>query len=162
MKIAVTAEGSSLEGRLDPRFGRCACFLIVDTDDWSYVAMDNPNLSLGGGAGIQSAQMVADQGVKAVITGNCGPNAHRVLAAAGVEVVVGASGNVRDVVNDYLAGKLSSVEGPNVEAHYDPTAGAGRGVGQGIGRVFNTGAGRGMGGGRGGGMGGGRGGGRGR
>ena len=86
MKIAVTAERPSLDANLDPRFGRCAYFLIVDTDDYSFQAIENPSIALGGGAGIQSAQMIADQGVQAVITGNCGPNAHKVLSAAGLRI----------------------------------------------------------------------------
>ena len=32
MKIAVTAQGGELTSELDPRFGRAAWFVIVDTD----------------------------------------------------------------------------------------------------------------------------------
>jgi predicted Fe-Mo cluster-binding NifX family protein len=89
MKIAVSSSGKNLESPIDSRFGRCAYFLIIETDDMSFDFFDNENIALGGGAGIQSAQFVASRGAKAVITGNCGPNATQTLSAAGVELFVG-------------------------------------------------------------------------
>ncbi|MCD6305117.1 MAG: NifB/NifX family molybdenum-iron cluster-binding protein, partial [Deltaproteobacteria bacterium] len=128
MKVAVSATGNGLESEVDPRFGRCAYFIVVDTDTMGYEVFDNANLSLGGGAGIQSAQFVASKGAKAVITGNCGPNAVRTLAAAGVELIVGQSGTVRRVVEDFKAGKLKSTTEANVADHYGMSGGAGGGV----------------------------------
>ena len=52
MKVAVTAEGPDIDSRVDPRFGRCAYFLFVETDGLAFEAVENPNVSLGGGAGI--------------------------------------------------------------------------------------------------------------
>jgi predicted Fe-Mo cluster-binding NifX family protein len=144
MKIAVTAQGPSLDGAVDPRFGRSSCFLIVETEDLSFEAIDNPNLALGGGAGVQSAQFMADKGVKYVLTGNCGPNAYRALAAAGMEVIVGCSGRIRDVVEQFKAGTLSSAQQPNVASHFG-MGGAGSGMGMGMGRGQGMGGGRGMG-----------------
>ena len=86
MKVAVSASGPDLDATIDPRFGRCAYFVIVDTDDMNFEAFDNDNIALGGGAGIQSAQFVASKGANVVLTGNCGPNAVQTLSAAGVEV----------------------------------------------------------------------------
>ena len=65
---------SALNDSAEARFGRCAYFLIIDTDTMQFEAMENPNLALGGGAGIQSAQLMSEKGVKTVLTGNCGPN----------------------------------------------------------------------------------------
>jgi hypothetical protein len=64
MKVAVTAVGPSLDAALDPRFGRCSCFVVVDTDDMNFETIDNVNVSLGGGAGIQYAQLMADKGAQ--------------------------------------------------------------------------------------------------
>jgi predicted Fe-Mo cluster-binding NifX family protein len=50
--------------------------------------------------------IIANKGVELVITGNCGPNAFQVLSAAGIKVVTGVSGEVRDTVHDYKAGSL--------------------------------------------------------
>ncbi len=153
MKIAVSATGKDLDSQIDPRFGRCAYFVIVNTDDMSFEAFDNENISLGGGAGIQAAQFVASKGAKVVITGNCGPNAMRTLSAAGIEVVVGQNGTVREVVEAYKRGRLSPTSEPNVTDHYGMGAGgastqwpAGGGGGRGCwGRGMGMGRGRGMG-----------------
>ena len=179
MKIAATAAGTTLESPLDPRFGRCPYFLIVETDDLSFEAVANPNVSRDSGAGIQAAQLVADQGARFVVTGNCGPNAYQTLSAAGLGVIVGCSGTVRDVVENFKAGRYSAAEQPNVASHFgvgatsDAAAGpsigpqtpssfaSGMGMGRGGGGVFGRGMGRGGGGGMGMGRGMGRGGGRG-
>ena len=165
MKVAVTAEGSELDSRVDPRFGRCACFLFVELDDLSFEAMENPSVSLGGGAGIQSAQIVSEKGAEVVITGNVGPNAYRTLEAAGLQVVTGASGTVRQAVEAFKSGALAAAGGANVESHFGmgatgtsgparvpPTGATGQGPGAGSGPATG-GMGGGMGGGTGGGMG---------
>ena len=107
-----------MDAAVDPRFGRCACFLIVETDDLTFEAVENPNVMLGGGAGIQSAQLMSEKGVRFVLTGNCGPNAYRTLSAAGIPVITGCSGPVRDVVAQFQAGGVSATGGPNVEGHF--------------------------------------------
>jgi predicted Fe-Mo cluster-binding NifX family protein len=117
MKIAVTAQGPTLDDAVDPRFGRCAWFVFVETDTMTIEAEQNTNAAAGGGAGIQAAQHVADTGAAAVLTGNCGPNAFRTLQAADVAVVVGVAGTVREAVARYTAGTLSTTDTPNVDTH---------------------------------------------
>ena len=117
MKVAVTATGQSLESAIDPRFGRCLCFVIVETDDMTFEAFENTNSTLGGGAGIQSAQLVAHKGAKTILTGNCGPNAHQTLSAAGIEVIVGCTGTVVEAVERFKAGALTATREPNVPEH---------------------------------------------
>jgi predicted Fe-Mo cluster-binding NifX family protein len=107
MKIAVSANGRDLDAPIDPRFGRCAYFIIVDTDDMSFEVFDNESIALGGGAGIQSAQFVDSKGAKVIITGNVGPNAVSTISAAGVEVITGQTGTVRKAIEDYKMGKLA-------------------------------------------------------
>jgi predicted Fe-Mo cluster-binding NifX family protein/ferredoxin len=185
MKIAVTSTGPSLDDNVEARFGRCPYFLIIDTDTMDYEALENPNIALGGGAGIQSAQLISEKGVTTILTGNCGPNAFNVFGKVGIQVVVGISGPVRNGVEQFKAGVFSSASGPSVASHFGmntapavPTPagqpmtgplgqsggmglgmGGGRGMGRGMGG--GRGMGRGMGGGRGIGKGMGRGGGRG-
>lgn len=118
MIIAATAKGKTLDDPVDPRFGRSPYFLVIDTETMKTEAFENPNLALGGGAGIQSAQLMAEHDVKVVLTGNCGPNAYQTLNAAEIEVVVGAGGTVRDAVEQYKSGALSSTRSPNVASHF--------------------------------------------
>ncbi|MBN2294537.1 MAG: NifB/NifX family molybdenum-iron cluster-binding protein, partial [Pirellulales bacterium] len=135
MKIAITATGADLEARVDPRFGRCPFFLIVETEDLSFEAIDNGNAALGSGAGIQSAQLIAEKGVTHVLTGNCGPNAHQTLSAAGIGVIVGCSGTVRDVIGQYSTGQFHAASEPNVASHFGmgASSAAGSPMGSGMG-----------------------------
>jgi len=158
MTICVTAAGSDLDAPVDPRFGRAAWFVIVDTETMNFEPVQNPNVSVGGGAGIQAAQMVAERGVEAVLTGNCGPNAFAALSAANVQIFTGVGGTVRQAVEQYKAGAFASNASPNVGTHFGTGGGQGMGGGQGKGRGQGMGGGQGMG--RGQGMGGGRGAGR--
>ncbi|MDD3846217.1 MAG: NifB/NifX family molybdenum-iron cluster-binding protein [Syntrophorhabdaceae bacterium] len=154
MRIAVTSDGPSLDARIDPRFGRCRYFLIINTDDLTFETIENGNAALGGGAGIQSAQMIAAKGVTHVFTGACGPNAYQVLAAAAVQVVTGCAGNVRDVIDQSREGKFAAAAGPSVADHYGAGQGYPAQTGAGMGAPgMGRGMGRGMGGGRGRGMG---------
>jgi predicted Fe-Mo cluster-binding NifX family protein len=151
MKIAITSSGPTLDDPVDPRFGRCAYFVITETNDMSFEAFDNESIALGSGAGIQSAQFVASKEVDAVITGNCGPKALQTLSAAKIEVFAGQSGTVRQVIERYNRGNITSTDMPNVTDHY------GMGSDADMNRWTRKGCGGGMGMGRGGGMGMGRG-----
>lgn len=153
MKIAVTSTGPALEDQVEPRFGRAPWYLFVDTETMEFEALRNPNVAAGGGAGIQSAQLMSDNNISHVLTGNCGPNAFQVFNAAGVQLIVGVGGTVRQAVEQFKAGAYEPASQPNVESHFG-MGGGGRGMGGGRGR---DGGGRGLGGGgRGGGGGGGR------
>jgi predicted Fe-Mo cluster-binding NifX family protein len=118
VKIAVTATEPGLDAPVDSRFGRCLHFVFVDTETMDVETVANENVTAAGGAGPQAAQTVADKGAKAVLTGNCGPNAHRALQAAGVQVVVGVSGTVKEVAEKFKAGEYATAESPNVDAKY--------------------------------------------
>jgi predicted Fe-Mo cluster-binding NifX family protein len=131
MKIGISAIGSSLESEIDPRFGRCPYFMIVEPDTMEFEAIENSGGSNSGGAGIATAQVIAAKGVDVLITGNCGPNAYQVLAASNIKVITGVSGKVREAVQNYKSGKLQAVSQANVIAH----SGMGRGGGRGRGRI---------------------------
>lgn len=156
MKIAVSASDPELSGPVDPRFGRCAYFLFVDSETMQFKAAENPNVTSSSGAGIQSAQLVVKKGANVLLTGSCGPNAFQTLQAAGVEVVVGVTGTVQDAVQQFTSGKLQHTDQPNVSSHSGMKMGgglsmgsgfgSGRGMGGGMGRRLGGGMGRGMGG----------------
>jgi predicted Fe-Mo cluster-binding NifX family protein len=118
MKICVTSQGSTLQSQVDPRFGRCAYFVVVDTDTMEFEAIDNAQVQAGGGAGVQSGQLIAEKEVKAVLTGNVGPNAYQTLNAGGVEIITGVSGSVQEAVEKYKNGEFKATGGPSVESHF--------------------------------------------
>ena len=118
VKCAITATGRDLSASVDPRFGRCRYFIIVDTEDMSSEVVENENTEAGRGAGVQSGQLLADRDVSAVLTGNCGPNAHRVLSAAGIDIYTGVSGTVQEALDSFRNGDLATSESPNVAGHF--------------------------------------------
>ncbi len=119
MKVCVSSQGPSLDSEVDLRFGRAPVFIVYDTESGDYQAIDNKqNLQAPQGAGIQSAQRVADTGAKAVITGHCGPKAYRVLSSAGVEIFLGAQGTVSEAIKAMQSGSLEKGSGPDVEGHW--------------------------------------------
>jgi len=145
MRIAISATNSDLDAEVDPRFGRCQYFIIADPETMEFEALDNSNAMAAGGAGISTAQMIAGKGVGAVLTGNCGPNAYQVLSAAGIQVITGVLGKVRDAVQAYKSGQLKVSSEPNVADHFGMGGGMGGGMGMGRGMGGGMGMGRGMG-----------------
>lgn len=99
--VCVTAKGPNLDAEVDPSFGRAAYFLLVDPATLEVRSFENPYAEAGHGAGIQSAQFVADQGVSAVLTGQVGPNARQVLDSAGVSVIAVDGCSVRAAIAEW-------------------------------------------------------------
>ncbi len=118
MKIAVTSTGKTLDSQVDPRFGRAAYFIIIDTETMDFSAIENESVAAAGGAGISSAKTVIDAGAQAMITGNCGPNAEQTLTAGGIKLYVGVTGTVAEAVELFKNGKFSEAIGPNVQPHF--------------------------------------------
>jgi len=100
-KICITSKGKDLEAEVDPNFGRARCFLVVDPETMNLEVVDNPNIEAAHGAGIQTAQLILNLNVGTVITGNCGPNAQRVLQSSGIKVITGVSGKVEDALSKH-------------------------------------------------------------
>ena len=146
MKIAISPTGPNLDDAVEARFGRCPYFLIVDPATMAAETLPNPNAELGGGAGIQSAKILTEKGVSAILTGSCGPNAMQVLETSKIRVVTGVSGSVRQAVQQFTDGSIkTTAAAPTADRIARSTGrGTGRDVrgGRGLG-----GGGRGMGGG---------------
>ena len=118
MKICVTSQGDNLDAQVDPRFGRCQYFIIVNTETFEFEAIKNPNIEAMGGAGIQSGQFIASKEVRAVLTGNVGPNAFQTLQAAGIDVITGVSGNIKEAIEKYKKGDFKPTQGPSVGSKF--------------------------------------------
>lgn len=119
MKIAFSTSGSDLTAPLDIRFGRAPKFLVYDLESGEFAVIDNEqNLNAAQGAGIQSAETVIRSGAKALVSGHCGPNAYRVLSAAGVKVYPSDAASVAQALEKFKAGELKEASGADVQGHW--------------------------------------------
>jgi predicted Fe-Mo cluster-binding NifX family protein len=119
MKIAITAEGETLQSAVDPRFGRAKYFIVIDSETGVFKAVNNAtNLHAAQGAGIQAGRTVTELGVEAVVTGNVGPKAFSLLNAAGIKIFIGASGTVGQALEQFKQGALQSAGAATVEGHW--------------------------------------------
>ena len=119
MKIAVTSTGNDLDSPVDERFGRAAYFIIFNTDDESFEAVDNSaNVAASHGAGGQAAQTIADKGVEWLLTGHVGPRAYATINSAGIKISSGASGTVREVLKRFKDGEFTPSSGSDVGGHW--------------------------------------------
>lgn len=123
MKICITSQGDSLDSDIDPRFGRAQYFIIINVETMEFEAIKNPNVDGTGGVGIQSAQLMAGKCAKVVLTGNCGPNAFHTLEAAGIDVITGMSGKVKDVAEEYKSGGFKPAQSPSVDDKFGSSSG---------------------------------------
>ena len=117
-KIGISATTPNMDADIDPLFGRCQYFIIVNPETMEFETLDNSAAADGGGAGIATAKSLVGKNIEAIITGNCGPNAYNALTAAGIKVITDVSGTVGDAVRDYKAGKLKASYKPNVAGHF--------------------------------------------
>jgi predicted DNA-binding protein (UPF0251 family)/predicted Fe-Mo cluster-binding NifX family protein len=118
-KIAVSAEGPTLDDALDPRFGRAAGFLIVDPQTLQHEYVDNgASQAMAQGAGIQAAEIVVRAGATVVLTGYVGPKAFQALQAAGLSVAQNLQDlTVREAVERYTSGRVEMATAPNRRGH---------------------------------------------
>ncbi|UZP69200.1 NifB/NifX family molybdenum-iron cluster-binding protein [Desulfovibrio mangrovi] len=119
MKIAITAQGTTLDSPLDPRFGRAAGFLILDAASGNLEYRDNSqNLNLPQGAGIQAAMHVADAGVQALITGHVGPKAFTALSKGNIAVYYSEAPTAAEAFAAFKRGELARADAPDREGHW--------------------------------------------
>jgi len=111
MRIVVSATDRGLQAEASRVFGRCPQFVFLDTATMEHETLQNPAAAAGGGAGIQAAEFVTRHGAQAVVTGHVGPNAARVLEAAGVAVYLLQEGTVEEAAKAYRDGLLLRATG---------------------------------------------------
>jgi predicted Fe-Mo cluster-binding NifX family protein len=116
MRVCVTSAGTSADDPVDPRFGRAAHFLLIDTETRDARCLDDVT-AVSQGAGVRVAQSVIDAGAEAVVTGQIGPRAFDVLAAAGIEVYLTPPATAAEAVEAYAAGRLERISKPNSRSH---------------------------------------------
>ena len=145
MKIVVSAENGSLDSQVDPRFGRCPYFVLVNSETMEFETIPNTASSQMSGAGIQASQTVASKGANVVLTGSVGPNAFQTLSSAGIKIITGVLGTVREAVEKFKSGELQKANVSSGPLGYSMGGGFGMGMGRGGGRGRGGGGGRGKG-----------------
>ena len=118
MKICITSQGENLESEVDPRFGRCAYFVFVDSETLAFESIKNDQAQAMGGAGVQAGKIVVEKEVNTLLTGNVGPNAYQTLNTGGINVITGVTGTVKDTVDRFNRGEFQTTDKPNVESHF--------------------------------------------
>ncbi len=113
--IAISAEGPALTDRVDTRFGRAAGFVVVEMDTMATRYIDNgQSQTMAHGAGIQTAERIADAGAGVLLTGIVGPKAFQALEAAGIKIGQNLEGiTVGEAVERYKSGQVPFADGPN-------------------------------------------------
>lgn len=117
MKICISAFGKDPDSEVDPQFGRCNYFLIIDPDEGSVTSIKNPGSEASSGAGIRAAEAVVGARVDTLLTGSVGPNSFSVLSEAGIEIYSGVRGTVSSSLREYQSGKLPILKSPNASNH---------------------------------------------
>jgi predicted Fe-Mo cluster-binding NifX family protein len=118
MKVAVSSTGQELGSQVDPRFEHSPYFIFVDTKTMKSEVVANPNVNAMGGAGIKTAQFVANEAIEIVLTGSCGQNAFQTLQAAGVQLITGVAGVVEEAVRKFKSGEYKRRSNRNITFPY--------------------------------------------
>jgi predicted Fe-Mo cluster-binding NifX family protein len=104
------------KGRLSQHFGRCEAFAYVTADEATGTVLSISELSRPPHYPGLLPHWVMEEGADIVIAGGMGRKAQEILAALGVEVIVGApESSPETVASMYLDGRL--VAGPNACQH---------------------------------------------
>ena len=108
MIVAITSRGSTPDSDIDERFGRAYWFMLYDTKSNDWQAIDNSAArSAMQGAGKRTAQILINNNVEALLTGETGPRAFRILKNAGIAIFHGAAGTVMDSLVAWHDGRLT-------------------------------------------------------
>jgi predicted Fe-Mo cluster-binding NifX family protein len=102
IKIAVASEKEIVT----EHFGHCTNFNIFETENDQITkseSIPNPGHKPG-----FLPNFLNDMGVNVVISGGMGEGAIDIFNEKGIEVIVGASGDAKEAVNEYLKGTLKS------------------------------------------------------
>jgi predicted Fe-Mo cluster-binding NifX family protein len=118
MTVCISASsGDGADARVDPRFGRAPYLVFADTVTGAYESQSNTAGAGGHGVGTQVAQYVAQQNADVLVTGQVGPNAFRVLQAAGIAAYQCEGMSVADAVAALGRGELKPLDAPGPSGH---------------------------------------------
>lgn len=88
MKIAMASNGNTLEATIASSFGRCAWFIIYDTENGAMEFFPNPNKDLEEHAGQAAVELIASRGVSKIISGEFGSKIKPLLDSMNIQMIV--------------------------------------------------------------------------
>lgn len=88
MKIAITSKGNSIESGIDQRFGRCAYFVVYNSETKSLDFIPNPGKDSEEGAGSAAVQLIAAQQVQKIVSGEFGIKIKPLLDSMKIQMIV--------------------------------------------------------------------------
>ncbi|MDK2809045.1 MAG: hypothetical protein PWP24_1782 [Clostridiales bacterium] len=103
MKIALPTQGTIV----DSHFGHCEYFTVFTTSENEILEEEVVASPEGCGCKSNIAGILAQMGVTTMLAGNMGDGAVNVLRNAGIEVIRGCSGNVKEVAGAWLKGQVT-------------------------------------------------------
>jgi len=117
--------GDGLDSEVDFRFGRAIFFTFVTVEDGKVKEVTiaaNPAMNAMGGAGSQSVSFIMEHGADTAFAIQLGPNAAVALKASGANVLTRTDFSsppytVKQIIDEFIEGKLVSLEGANVPGH---------------------------------------------
>ena len=114
MKVVVTARGSTPDSDIDERMGRAYWLMVYETDNNSWQAINNEaGRNALQNAGQHTANLLIDLGIEAVLTGEIGPRAFRLLNSSNIDIYLGAAGTVMDTLVSWHDGELRKAKEAN-------------------------------------------------
>jgi predicted Fe-Mo cluster-binding NifX family protein len=111
-RIALACEDNQgLSGQISQHFGRCPYYLIVDIEGDEIKKAENiANPYYNNHIPGKVPQFINEQGANVMIAGGMGPRAIDMFTNLGIEVLTGAMGSARNILQAYLRGEISGVE----------------------------------------------------
>ena len=114
MNLAITSKGNTMDSETESRFSRTPFFVIVDTKTGDWQAFENPGALAKDAACVEAVKFLADKRVRAVLTGNVGHNAFVTIQDTSIQIYLGATGTVRETLENFKKRKLSRAKEPSV------------------------------------------------
>ena len=103
MKVAIPTHS----GKVDDHFGHCEYFMVYTTNDNKEIIHEELVASPNGcGCKSDIVEKLSDIGVKVILAGNIGGGAVNKLSSFGIAVVRGCSGDIKNVMNEWLKGNI--------------------------------------------------------
>lgn len=115
MKIAVPTK----ESIVNDHFGHCDAYSIFTINQMGKI-INTEILPAVEGCGCKSniAEILQEQGVKVLLAGNMGAGAYKRLNNVGIRVYRGCSGEIVQLAQDYIEGKITD-NGQGCDHHHE-------------------------------------------